>query len=332
MAVALAGAGIYVARQATSRARAEQAAAAADARTPKLDPALVSLVPHLVVRSTALGPTYGHVLLVPLSDPAGPRAVTSTVCDRVYAVATGGLCLWADRGVLTSYSAQLLDASLRPTGAVTIGGGPSRTRMSPDGRYAAMTVFVSGHSYTDVSFSTATQIIQTAGGRSLGNLEQWQVIKDGQPYRSSDDNFWGVTFAADDNTFYATLATGGQTYLVRGDIARRQLTTIHQNVQCPSLSPDGNLIAYKKAIGGTTSHVWRFTVLDLATGVETPLPEPRSIDDQVAWLDDSHVLYGVPRNQNGSQSKDVWVSPVPPRASGGPRLLIPDAESPAYIP
>src|SRR5260370_20360832 len=137
-----------------------------------------------------------------------------------------------------------------------------------------MTVFVSGHSYTDVSFSTATQIIQTAGGRSLGNLEQWQVIKDGQPYRSSDDNFWGVTFAADDNTFYATLATGGQTYLVRGDIARRQLTTSHQNVQCPSLSPDGNLIAYQKAIGRATPHGWRVTRLAPAPAEHTPPPAP----------------------------------------------------------
>jgi hypothetical protein len=328
--VAVAGAAGYVLRQASERNKTEQAAASAEARSPRLDPARVLAGPHLVVRNTALGPSYGRVVLVPLSNPAGPRAVTDTTCDRVYAAGAGGICLAADRGAITTYDAHLLDADLRPTAAVKITGSPSRARVSADGKYVASTVFVAGHSYTDVGFSTVTEIVVAATGQHLGNLETWRVTKDGRPYRNVDVNFWGVTFGRG-GTFYATLGTRGGTYLVRGDIAARAVTTVRENAECPSLSPAGRLVVYKKATGTASGRHWRFTALDLGTGTETPLPETRSIDDQVAWLDDSHVLYAVPRGQAGSGRTDVWVSPVPPLATGDPRLLIPDAESPASV-
>ena len=71
---------------------------------------------------------------------------------------------------------------------------------------------------------------------------------------------------------------------------------------------------------------WRFTVLDLASGVETALPETRSVDDQLDWLDDDHVLYGVPRGESGRT--DVWMSPL---SGGAPTLLVPDADSPSVV-
>ena len=41
---------------------------------------------------------------------------------------------------------------------------------------------------------------------------------------------------------------------------------IHDNVECPSLSPDGTRIGYKKLVGKDGK--WRFHVLDLATGAD----------------------------------------------------------------
>jgi hypothetical protein len=316
----------YVVRRAGDRAQAEQAAARTETARGTLDPAAVRRVPHLVLRNTAPGPSYGHVILVPLSDPAGPRAVAEVVCDRVYAVPSGGMCLSADRGVITTYRASVLDAGLRPVRQVKIVGGPSRTRLSPGGRLAASTVFVSGHSYLDSGFSTVTQVVETATGRGTGNLEEFRIVLDGRPYRNRDVNLWGVTFADDIRTFYATLSTGGSTYLVRGDLDRREMVTLRRNAECPALSPDGRKLVYKKATGSFTARRWRFTVLDLATGVETPLPETRNVDDQAAWLDDRQVMYGVPRD--GGRI-DVWVSPI---AGGTPRMLVPDAESPAAVP
>ena len=42
-----------------------------------------------------------------------------------------------------------------------------------------------------------------------------------QPYRSADVNFWGVTFAADDNRFYATMSTGRTTGTSSAATSRR---------------------------------------------------------------------------------------------------------------
>lgn len=322
--LAVAGGGTYVLRDARQSAEQQTAAAVSEAARPRLTTAAVLAVPHLVVRNTALGPSFGKLALVPASDPGGPRATAELACERVYAVRAGGLCLGADRGVVTTYSGQLFDSRLAPTRPVTIVGGPSRARLSADGTLATSTVFVAGHSYLDVGFSTVTEIVDTATGRGMGNLESWRTVKDGRTYRSADVNFWGVTFASG-TTFYATVGTRGKTYLVRGDVPGRTMTVIRENAECPSVSPDGTKVAYKKASGSTTARRWRFTVLDLSTGTETALPETRSIDDQLAWLDDSHVMYGVPRDGGHS---DVWVSPL---SGGTPRLLVPDADSPAMV-
>jgi hypothetical protein len=323
--LAVAGAGTYVLREARASNAGLAAAAASESAAPKRDAATVLKEPHLVVRNTALGPSDGKIALVPLSDPGGPRATVDVDCERVYAVTAGGFCLAAHRGVVTTYQGTLLGPDLQPVREVKIVGGPSRARLSADATRAASTVFVAGHSYLDVGFSTVTEIVDTTTGKGFGNLETYRIVKDGRDYHSQDVNFWGVTFASDD-VFYATLGTKGKTYLVRGSVSGKQVTVLRDNVECPSLSPDGTKIAFKRATGVSTARKWRFTVLDLASGVETPLPETRSVDDQIDWLDNDHVLYGVPRGESGRT--DVWMSPI---SGGTPTLLVPDADSPSVV-
>jgi hypothetical protein len=53
-----------------------------------------------------------------------------------------------------------------------------------------------------------------------------------------------------------------------------------------------------------------------------------AIDDQLEWLDDSHVLYGVHRSSQ-SEMMDVWVAPVGPGDAAHPFLA--DAESPVVV-
>ena len=65
--------------------------------------------PRIVFRNTALGPSYGMVAMVAPSDPAGPRIVTGTSCDRVYATSKNVLCLSSDRGIITTYAAHVLN-------------------------------------------------------------------------------------------------------------------------------------------------------------------------------------------------------------------------------
>ena len=135
-----------------------------------------------------------------------------------------------------------------------------------------------------------------------------------------DVNYWGVTFARDSDRFYATIATSGKTYLIEGSVGHRRAHVLHENVECPSLSPDGTRIAYKTRTG-SASAPWRLTVLDLATMRETPLGEARSVDDQVEWLDDAHVLYGV----DGA----VWKANAD--GTGEPQRYIARADSPAAV-
>ncbi len=96
--------------------------------------------PHLIFRSTAPGNTYGRVGLVPLDDPASPRAMTALNCERVDFAGGHGICLQADRGAITTYDAVLFDERFRELATFPLAGAPSRARVSPDGRVAAYTV------------------------------------------------------------------------------------------------------------------------------------------------------------------------------------------------
>jgi hypothetical protein len=191
----------------------------------------------------------------------------------------------------------------------------------------ASTSFVTGHSYMQLGFSTATEIRQLSG-RSYGNLEKFALRIGGKLVNPIDRNVWGVTFGSDDNTFFATVATGGTPYLVRGDLATRTLTAVRRTAECPSLSPDGSEVAYKKNTGGSAQH-WSIAVLDLATGRETVLAgEIRSVDDQVEWLNPDTLLYGMPRSGVAGVS-DVWA--IKTERAARPALFIKQAWSPSVV-
>ena len=186
---------------------------------------------------------------------------------------------------------------------------------------------MSGDSYTNSSFSTRT-IISHVGGATVGDLESFQLIHDGKSISPIDRNYWGVTFAADDNTFYATVEWSHNTWLVRGNIRDRTVVTLHEDAECPSLSPDGKTVVFKQR-GDLSAGHWRLVGYDVASGKVIPLAEQRSVDDQVEWLDNSTVLYGLPRSGTEAAVDDVWA--VPANGTGQPRLLIPQAWSPAVV-
>lgn len=324
-----------------------------DSRNGKILAAIVALCvlaggAYLVVAAldpssttTDARPRAGEVLartdlMVRAVDPSDPRlngnvfvvddgevqrqAGGDLACERVYFAGGRGICMGvAESGV--DYVATTFDSQLHPEHEIRLTGLPSRARVSGDGRYGAMTVFVAGHAYLGSSggFSTTTTIVDMQSGESLGQLEQYSVSKDGQPFDSVDFNFWGVTFAGDSNRFYATLGTGEHHYLVEGDVRDRSMRVLRDGIECPSLSPDGRRIAFKSRIGNETR--WRLRVLDLATLEDHAVAETRSIDDQAEWLDDDTLAY--------SDGENVYT--VPADGSGEAQLLVGDATSPVRL-
>ena len=281
---------------------------------------------YLVFRNTAAGEGYGHIATVPAADPAGPRRIGDTACDRVYASAAVRSCLQTAATGLSTFTDVLLDADGNRLTSWQLPGIPSRTRVSPDGTLIASTAFVTGHSYAGTGFSTETRITG-ADGTDHGNIEDFALLVDGAPVNTADRNMWGVTFGADPDTFYATAASGGSTWLVRGSLSARTLTALRDGVECPSLSPDGRRIAFKQDVSGSAAPHWRVAVLELDTLTETVLAETRSVDDQVEWLDGNTVLYGLPRDGHAGDS-DVWSLDL---AGGEPEVFIEHAWSPAVV-
>jgi hypothetical protein len=286
---------------------------------------------HLMFRHTASGPGYGKLSVVPVDARDGPYTTTALQCDRLHFAADHGVCLTAQRGLFTTYEAIMFDRQFQPRQKYSLAGIPSRTRVSPDGHVVAITVFVSGHSYAAHHFSTLTVFLDLQSGEPLvPDMEQFTVRKQGQLVRAVDLNFWGITFAQDSNRFYATLGTGGQTYLIEGNLANREAQILRENIECPSLSPDNTRIVFKRRMNSVWGPVtWRLFMLDLTTFSEQPLAEVRSVDDQVEWLDDHQVLYALSERTLGRVETTAWVVPVD--GSGEPRRFLSDAYSPVVV-
>ena len=116
-----------------------------------------------------------------------------------------------------------------------------------------------------------------------------------------------------------------------GDVARRTIEIVSGDaeVECPSLSPDGTRIAYKKPRAERGR--WQLHVLDLRTGREHAIAgETRSIDDQPEWLDDARVLYGhLEEAGRPETAENIWVADVDGDAPA--RVLVKGALSPAVV-
>lgn len=267
----------------------------------------------LYFRDTATG-------RVARQDPAAPgsRLVGGPRCDRFHAAGGTALCLQRRPGLPARSYVLVLDRQLRELRRISLPGIPNRARVSASGRVLAWTTFASGDSYNTSAFATRTSILDLRTGYLVKNIEQIPLTLDGRRHHAPDVNYWGVTFAGDDNRFYATVSTQGRTHLVEGDLRNWSARALKENVECPSLSPDGTRIAYKKKVSTDTAAPWRLYVLDLATLREHPLADPRSVDDQASWTGPGTVSYAY----GGA----VWS--VPADGTGAPRRVAAGASSP----
>lgn len=320
------GAYLYFARLESSTGSTGTVPAEDDAR--RLQAVAVRKGPHVAFRDLTPGPTHGRLTFASLENLTG-RVVTAITCNRLHFSAKDGLCLEIDTAPI-GFFGHLIDEQLKVTQSIGLPGMPSRARVARNGQFAAFTAFVAGDSYLAAGLSTRTRVVRVPSGEDVADLESFAVSRDGQEFYSIDFNFWGVTFTQDPNRIYATLGTGGRILLVAGDVTAREFQVIAEDIECPSLSPDEKHIAFKKRYGSGFDAWWQPAVLDLATMKVRQLPEPKHIDDQIEWLDDSSILYAVNHSPSASVRRaDIWKLAID--GASPPSMFLPDAESPAVV-
>lgn len=324
--IVLAGAGVYAYQAFQRFQNASLAASAADVEA---GGSALPDEPFVLFRNTASGQGYGQAATVLLSAPEAGRTVADAACDRVYGTSGQVICLRTNRGLVTSFEAAVYDRNWRETGSWALPGIPSRTRLDHAGKVASTTVFVSGHSYAGAGFSTETVINPLDGGTGTGNLEDFALWVNGVQVSPADRNIWGVTFLPGQaDSFYATAASNGRTWLVQGSVSSRKLTAVYDGVECPSVSPDGKRIAFKKNMASSMTPLWNIAVLDISAGTEALLAETRNVDDQIEWLDDDTLLYGLGRDGVAGDS-DIWQ--LGTAQESRPSLFIEHAWSPSVV-
>lgn len=261
-------------------------------------------------------------------DGAGAPRLTDRPCDRLHAAGSLVLCLEGDGAVGGAIEATVLNERLEEVAAFGGAGRPSRARVAADGRHAAYTSFVEGHSYLDEGgFSTVTAVVDLPSGLHT-NLEAYTLVRDGRPWSPEDVNFWGVTFAPDSDRFWATVSSNDRTWLVEGDARERRLEVVAADAECPSASPDGSRLVYKQRRSGGFARPDRFVLVvhDLATGTRRQLEDAGHVDDQVEWLDDDTVLFGGIGTDGRST---IWSFDLD--EAGDARPFLRDASSPAVV-
>ncbi|MDX8031670.1 hypothetical protein SK803_15705 [Lentzea sp. BCCO 10_0856] len=254
----------------------------------------------------------------------GARTPTELACQRFYAAGGTSVCLKLS-GPGPSYAAEVSREG-KPVKTIPLPGIPSRAKVSRSGNVVSWTSFVTGDSYSvPGGFSTRTGWFDVRTGETVESIEHFAATVEGAPLTASDANYWGLTVGSDDRTFYATLASGGFTWLVKGDLVSKSVTSLRRDAECPSLSPDGTKVAYKKRIGRLGP--WDLAVLDLATNEEKRLPGTAGVDDQATWLTADELAFAaVPKD-----AKLPAVHVIPADGSQPARVLIPDATSPSPV-
>lgn len=315
----------FEAAQAPSSDEAPVPTAVVDRVVPTGGPTLAS--GEVLVVNRVPGDDYGRLAI---RHTDGTRTLLDRSCMRVHIAGDHGVCLSETDDIPVSFDTTFFEASNLD---VDIKGYPSalpsRARMSPTGRFSAVTAFVTGASYVDIGTETTTivTIDEIDSNRLLRGANQFDIASDEDRFQTFDAQYWGITFAPDEDEVYVTGFYGEQPEIMRGTLNDMTLAPTGWIGSCPSLSPDGKTLVFKEARQDGT---FELVAVDVESNTKMKLGEERSVDDQVEWLDNDTILYAVhpEGGDNPVQPEfDIWMLDIAPGSE--PVLFLPNADSPA---
>jgi dipeptidyl aminopeptidase/acylaminoacyl peptidase len=265
-------------------------------------PAHPTTPPFVMFRVLSSDETHGRLAVLPLAPYAEPQ-ISDMTCVRLHYAAGRGICVTQethDRAV--RHVAHVFDGQLVRGARIELDGVATRVRVAPDGRTGAITTYGEEEGPTGERLATWTRLIDMTSGRQLADLRDFRIDNERLPAMSAPLDVSSVAFEDDGDRFFATVATASDRYLVSGSLRERRLSTLRTGVASEALSPDGHRLAVKRLI--PERGVWQVAVIDLATWDETDLPHGhRSVDDQVEWFDNRHVMY----HDVDGETTSVWV-------------------------
>ena len=231
--------------------------------------------------------------MVPLASPAGPRAFSDIWCDRVFASQRNTLCLASDRGVVTTYTGTVHsngDAApvQVPLHRHTQPGAPVRRRRPSPRRRASCPATA----MPTTGFSTRTVVTSLAGHWSR-DLETATLVHGGQRISPPDRNYWGVTFAPTTTPSSSRWPSAAPRTWPRGSCPRarsRPFAPMPSAPHCPRTARAGRLQEARRPRPGRLAD----RCPRPRHRQETMLAESQSVDDQVEWLDNDTLIYGLP--------------------------------------
>jgi hypothetical protein len=280
--------------------------------------------PFLMFRTLTPARAHGRVAMLTMSG-GGRRYLTPLRCGRVHFAGGSGVCLAEHaEGTTVKFVADLFDRSFRQTHRLELAGVPTRVRVSPDGRLAAVTTYAEEESPAGERLAIESILIDLPAGRVIADLREFAIDTAEVGSISGPVDFASVSFDRDGDRFFATLSTPVQRFVVVGSIRERRLRPIKADLATEALSPDGTRLLVKRRVG--ERGFWQLLVLDLATLAERALDQnDRTIDDQVEWLNDDEVVY----HDATDQGTQIWALAADGQSK--PRLLVANAFSPVAV-
>lgn len=275
--------------------------------------------PFLIYRNLAARPSDDTVALLRLASPGAGPGSTALSCLRVHYAGGRGLCV-AQEGPpeAPEHAAYVFDKTLVRGLRIELPGVATRVRVSPDGQRGAVTTYAEVETPEGERLATDSVVIDLRSGQVIADLATFRIEDDHGPLAAPID-VGSVAFERDGDRFFASIATPDRRYLGAGSLREGRVTLLRADLASEALSPDGGRLAVKKP---GPHGFWQLAVLDLRTWIERDLPHgTRSVDDQVEWFDDEHLLY----HDADDTGTALWLLSV--RGNDGPRVLVRGAYS-----